>query len=78
MRPVAKRPQLLAYLNGMPDVESTYPVLERLHKRGKVDVRAIVYSKLLRNETRLPDAFATHGLVPQASSKLRMKLLFQS
>jgi hypothetical protein len=77
MRPVAKRPQLLAYLNGMPDVESTYPVLERLHKRGKVDVRAIVYSKLLRNETRLPDAFAAHGLVPQASSKLRMKLLFQ-
>lgn len=72
-----KRPTLLAYLNGMPDVESTYPVLARLHQRGKVDVRAIVYSKLLRKEPRLPEAFQRFGFVPDAGSKLSMKLLYQ-
>lgn len=70
------RPTVLAYLNGMPDVESTYPVLARLHARGRVTVRALVYSKLLRKENRLPAAFAAMGLVPEPASKLRMKLLY--
>lgn len=74
---MADRPQILAYLNGMPDVESTYPVLARLHNRGIVDVRAIVYSKLLRKENRLPEAFKGQGFTPESGSKLAMKLLFQ-
>jgi hypothetical protein len=72
-----KKPQLLAYLNGMPDIESTYPVLARLHARGKIDVRAIVYAKQLRKEPRLLDAFRTYGFTPEKGSKLSMKLLFQ-
>lgn len=74
---MADLPVLLAYLNGMPDVESTYPVLARLHARGKVRVRAFVYSKLLRKETRLRAAFEAQGFLPQAASKIRMKLLYQ-
>lgn len=74
---MSKRPTLLAYLNGMPDVESTYPVLARLHQRGHVNVRAVVYSKLLRKEPRLLDAFRKFGFVPETGSKFSMKLLFQ-
>lgn len=72
-----KKPQLLAYLNGMPDIESTYPVLARLHTRGKIDVRAIIYSRQLRKEPRLPEAFRFFGFTPETGSKLSMKLLFQ-
>jgi hypothetical protein len=70
------KPVLLAYLNGMPDIESTYPVLARLHARGRVQVRALVYSKVLRKEPRLPAAFLAHGLVPEPTSKLAMKFFF--
>ncbi|TCO71628.1 hypothetical protein [Rhodovulum euryhalinum] len=70
-------PVLLAYLNGMPDVESTYPVLARLHARGRVRVRALVYSKVLRKEPRLAEAFAKNGFTPEPASKLRMKFFFQ-
>lgn len=72
-----KKPQLLAYLNGMPDIESTYPVLARLHTRGKIDVRAIIYSRQLRKEPRLSEAFRIYGFTPESGSKLSMKLLFQ-
>lgn len=72
-----KKPQLLVYLNGMPDIESTYPVLARLQRRGKIDVRAIVYSKQMRKEPRLAGAFETFGYIPESGSKLTMKLLFQ-
>lgn len=72
-----KLPVLLAYLNGMPDVESTYPVLARLHQRGRIAVRAIVYSKLLRKEPRLRTAFQKFGFMPETGSKLSMKLLYQ-
>lgn len=71
------KPQLLAYLNGMPDIESTYPLLARLHARGKIEVRAIVYSKQLRKEPRLPEAFRAYGFTPESGSKLSMKLLFR-
>ncbi|WP_347312323.1 hypothetical protein [Defluviimonas sp. SAOS-178_SWC] len=74
---MAAKPRLLAYLNGMPDFESTYPVLARLHLRGKVEVRALVYSKLLRKERRLSGVFEKEGFAPEPASKLRMKLLFQ-
>ncbi|AGI72499.1 hypothetical protein OA238_c24410 [Octadecabacter arcticus 238] len=71
------RPTLLAYLNGMPDVESTFPVLARLHKRGKVKVQAQVYSKLLRKEPRLARAFHDEGFMPEPMSKWRMKLFYK-
>ncbi|MCV2872376.1 hypothetical protein OEZ71_08720 [Defluviimonas sp. WL0050] len=74
---MAEKPVLLAYLNGMPDFESTYPVLARLHKRGRVTVRALVYSKLLRKEVRLRGVFDKEGFAPEPASKLRMKLLYQ-
>lgn len=74
---MVKRPQLLAYLNGMPDIESTYPILARLHARDKIQVRAIVYSKQLRKEPRLPEAFRRHGFIPESGSKLSMKLFFK-
>ena len=74
---MAEAPTLLAYLNGMPDVESTYPVLARVHARGRLKVKALVYSKLLRKERRLTEAFKAHGFMPQPASKLRMKLLYQ-
>ncbi|MEY8098724.1 hypothetical protein AB9F29_15065 [Falsihalocynthiibacter sp. S25ZX9] len=75
---MSHKPVLLAYLNGMPDVESTYPVLARLHKRGNVDVRAFVYSKLLRKEKRLTQAFNSEGFMPEPASKWRMKLFYKS
>lgn len=73
-----KKFQLLAYLNGMPDVESTYPVLMRIHARGKLEVRTIVYSKLLKKEVRLKETFERNGLMPEIGSKLSMKFLFRS
>lgn len=72
-----QKPVLLAYLNGMPDVESTYPVLARLHQRGKVTVKSFVYSKLLKKEPRLKLSFEHEGLHPVSASKLRMKLMFK-
>ena len=72
-----KKFQLLAYLNGMPDVESTYPVLARIHARGKVEVRTIVYSKLLKKEVRLKETFERNGLMPEIGSKLSMKFLVE-
>lgn len=74
---MAEKPLLLAYLNGMPDFESTYPVLARLQHRGHVRVRALVYSKLLRKERRLQPVFERMGFAPEPASKLRMKLLYQ-
>ncbi|WP_380056224.1 hypothetical protein ACFE33_02040 [Falsihalocynthiibacter sp. SS001] len=75
---MSKKPALLAYLNGMPDVESTYPVLARLHQRGKVNVRAFVYSKLLRKEKRLLQSFESEGFQPEPAPKWRMKLFYKS
>jgi len=72
-----KKPQLLTYLNGMPDIESMYPVLARLHARGKINVRAFVYSKQLRKETRLSEAFQSYGFIPELGSKLSIKFFFQ-
>jgi hypothetical protein len=74
---MSDKPLLLAYLNGMPDFESTYPVLARLHARGRVNVRALVYSKLLRKEPRLAEVFDEYGFVPEAVSKIRMKLWYR-
>lgn len=68
---------LLAYLNGLPDVEALYPVLARLHQRNLVEVRALAAPKLLRNEPRLKEAFARHGLAPTSASKFRMKLNYR-
>lgn len=67
------KPTLLAYLHGMPDVEGTYPVLARLHRRGNVNVQAFIYWKLLRREKRLSSAFQEGGLTPVPASKLRMR-----
>jgi len=73
-----KKIQLLAYLNGMADVENIYPILARIHVRNRLDVRAIVYSKLLKKEIRLKETFERNGLTPEIGSKLSMKFLFRS
>jgi len=62
----------------MPDVESLYPLLERLFQRNKIDIKVIVYSKLLRKEPRLTETFIKFGLIPKKGSKLSMKLAFWS
>jgi len=74
---MTKKPIILAYLNGMPDVESIYPILARLHKRGHAQVKALVHSKLMKKEPRLYDAFEAFGFMPELSSKLRMKLFYK-
>lgn len=74
---MTKKPIILAYLNGMPDVESVYPILARLHERGHIQVKALVYSKLMKKEPRLYDAFEAFGFMPELSSKLRMKLFYK-
>ena len=61
----------------MPDVESIYPILARLHKRGHIRVKALVYSKLMKKEPRLYDAFKAFEFIPELSSKLRMKLFYK-
>jgi len=72
------KPKLLAYLNGLPDVESLYPVLSLLQKRSKLDIKVVVYSKLLRKEPRLKNAFVNQNLIPEKGSKFSMKLAFWS
>lgn len=74
---MGEKPIVLAYLNGMPDVESTYPVLARLNERGRVNVKSLIYSKLIRKEPRLLKVFEAYGLKPTPASKLRMKLFYQ-
>ena len=73
---MSDKPKLLSYLNGMPDVESLYPVLAVINKRNKLDLTIIVYSKLLRKEPRLKVAFEKAQLVPKSGSKFSMKLAF--
>ncbi|MCP8893950.1 hypothetical protein KYK29_03345 [Shinella daejeonensis] len=73
---MARKPVLLTYINGMPDFESLYPVLAVLEARGRIDVRTVIYSKLLRKEPRLEQTFRHYGHTPVAASKLRMKFLF--
>jgi hypothetical protein len=70
------KPKLLSYLNGLPDVESLYPILAKIYHRKNLDVKVIVYSKLLRKELRLNEAFKRNGFVPEKGSKLSMKLAF--
>jgi len=70
------KPTLLCYLNGMPDVESQYPVLAAINRRGKINLEIIVYKKLMRKEPRLQAAFEDFGCIPKLGSKLEMKLAF--
>ncbi len=74
---MVRKPVLLAYLNGMPDFESMYPLLAVLAARGRIDVRTIIYAKLLRKGPRLKAAFERYGHWPEAASKWRLKFFFQ-
>lgn len=69
------RPRLLAWLGGLPDVEALYPVLKRLHVRGKVQVDALVYTKLLRKTPGLAEALKPGPARP--ATKLRMRIFHQ-
>ena len=75
---MTNKPTLLTYLNGLPDVESIYPILVTLNNREKINIKIIVYSKLLRKEPRLIDAFINENLIPEKGSKFSMKLAFWS
>jgi len=70
------KPKLLCYLNGMPDVESQYPLLAVLNRRGRIQLEVIVYKKLLRKEKRLKSVFEQYGYTPSVGSKLQMKFAF--
>jgi hypothetical protein len=70
------KPTLLTYLNGLPDVESIYPILVTLNNRAKINIKVIVYSKLLRKEPRLVEAFQKYNLFPIKGSKFSMKFAF--
>jgi len=75
---MTNKPTLLTYLNGLPDVESIYPILVTLNNREKINIKIIVYSKLLRKEPRLKDTFINENLIPEKGSKFSMKLAFWS
>ena len=70
------KPTLLAYLNGLPDFESIYPILVTLDNRAKINIKVIVYSKLLRKEPRLAEAFQKYNISPIMGSKFSMKFAF--
>ncbi len=70
------KPTLLTYLNGLPDIESIYPILVTLNNRAKINIKVIVYSKLLRKEPRLVEAFQKNNLFPIMGSKFSMKFAF--
>ncbi|WP_308918244.1 hypothetical protein [Jannaschia sp. LMIT008] len=71
-----RRPRLLAWLGGMPDVETLLPILQRVAERGALDVDAHLYGKLLRKEPRLAKATTHPALRLRLSSKLRMRFLW--
>jgi hypothetical protein len=66
-------PTLLSFFAHMPAFDSQFPLVERLHARGKITVRNVVSRHLIRTEPRVEEAFRT-GLVPyEPISRLRLE-----
>ncbi len=70
--PPLSRPTLLTWLDGMPEVENLYPLLNLLQKRGNIHVHALISRRVMGREPRLREAF-TAGLKPIPATTWRMK-----
>jgi len=66
---------LTAYLPHSPAFDSCFPLLERIHQRGKLEVRAIIGRRLFRIEPRLQAAVDSARIPYSSYSTLRMELL---
>lgn len=70
--PPRTKPTLLAWLDGMPEVENLYPLLNLLHARGHIHVTALISRRVMGHEPRLRECF-TGGLKPVPATTWRMK-----
>lgn len=70
--PPRSKPTLLAWLDGMPEVENLYPLLDLLHRRKNIHVTALISRRTMGHEPRLREAF-TAGLKPIPATTWRMK-----
>jgi hypothetical protein len=66
---------LTAFLPHSPAFDSCFPLLERIHQRGKIAVRAIVGNRLSRIEPRLQAALETSKIPYCRQNAARMELL---
>jgi hypothetical protein len=69
------RKRLTAFLPHSPAFDSTFPLLERLHLRGKVEVVAVVGPRLCKVEPRAIDACQNAGLPFLKAGILRLEVL---
>ncbi|MFV2034200.1 MAG: hypothetical protein ACC631_03650, partial [Halocynthiibacter sp.] len=67
--------RLLCYVTHSPLFESCFPVLERLHRRGRIEVDLVLARRLLKTDPGLRDVFASTGLRPRLQSRARIELL---
>lgn len=58
----APRPVLGAFLNGVPDVENLFPILQPLHERGRVALQLFVTTGLWRRERRARALLRASGI----------------
>ena len=58
----AARPVLGAFLNGVPDVENLFPILQPLHDRGRVALQLFVTTGLWRRERRARTLLRASGI----------------
>jgi hypothetical protein len=61
----------------MPDVEALLPLLDRVVARGRVEVDARLYGKLLSKYSRLPGALDGLDWRPSVDGKARMRLFYR-
>lgn len=66
--------EVLGILPHMPAFDSCFPLLERLHLRGHVDVRVITGPRLRATEPRVPEAISAAGMTVEHRSLAGMEL----
>lgn len=69
----SRKPVLLAWLDGLPEVENLYPLLALLNERDRIGLRVLVSRAVMRREPRLEQAFGERGLHPIVAGQYRMK-----
>ena len=68
------RPTLLTIIPHSPAFDSCFPLIERLHRRGRIATRTLVGPRLRQVEPRVEQAFARAGVPMQAAGWLRSEL----